>query len=96
MAGEASYAARTAAMRTGSSSAADVPRRSAPRPGWLPWAVAAALVAVVVGLGWHSHQLRRDLRGLEQLPARGATLLAAPMLVAGGSGAPTRVVALLP
>jgi kynurenine formamidase len=37
-----------------------------------------------------------NLRGLEQLPARGATLIALPMNVAGGSGAPVRVIALLP
>lgn len=37
-----------------------------------------------------------NLRGLELLPARGATLIALPMNVAGGSGAPVRVVALLP
>lgn len=37
-----------------------------------------------------------NLRGLEGLPARGATLIALPMNIAGGSGAPTRVVALLP
>lgn len=37
-----------------------------------------------------------NLRGLETLPARGATLIALPMNVAGGSGAPARVVALLP
>jgi len=37
-----------------------------------------------------------NLRGLEALPARGATLIALPMNVAGGSGAPVRVVALLP
>jgi len=40
--------------------------------------------------------LLENLRGLELLPARGATLIALPMLVAGGTGAPTRVVALLP
>jgi kynurenine formamidase len=40
--------------------------------------------------------LLENLRGLEGLPARGATLIALPMLVAGGSGAPTRAVALLP
>ncbi|HVS19702.1 MAG TPA: cyclase family protein [Planctomycetota bacterium] len=37
-----------------------------------------------------------NLRGLEVLPARGASLIALPMLVAGGSGAPARVIALLP
>jgi kynurenine formamidase len=37
-----------------------------------------------------------NLRGLEALPARGAMLIALPMNVAGGSGAPARVVALLP
>lgn len=37
-----------------------------------------------------------NLRGLEALPARGATLIALPMNIAGGSGAPARVLALLP
>ena len=37
-----------------------------------------------------------NLAGLEQLPARGATVLALPMKIAGGTGAPVRVVALLP
>ncbi|UCE02770.1 MAG: cyclase family protein, partial [Candidatus Latescibacterota bacterium] len=33
---------------------------------------------------------------LEKLPARGATLFAIPMKIAGGSGAPARIFALLP
>ena len=37
-----------------------------------------------------------NLTGLEQLPARGAWIVALPMKIAGGSGAPVRVVALLP
>ena len=37
-----------------------------------------------------------NLRGLELLPARGATLIALPMLVADGTGSPARVVALRP
>lgn len=37
-----------------------------------------------------------NLTGLAALPARGASLIALPMKIAGGSGAPTRVVALLP
>jgi kynurenine formamidase len=37
-----------------------------------------------------------NLAGLERLPARGATLIALPMKIAGGSGAPVRAVALLP
>jgi kynurenine formamidase len=37
-----------------------------------------------------------NLTRLEELPVRGATVLALPMKIGGGSGAPTRVVALLP
>jgi kynurenine formamidase len=37
-----------------------------------------------------------NLRGLDQLPARGATLVALPMKIAGGTGAPARVIAFLP
>jgi kynurenine formamidase len=37
-----------------------------------------------------------NLMGLERLPARGANLIALPMKIAGGSGAPLRVVAILP
>lgn len=37
-----------------------------------------------------------NLMNLDQLPARGATLVALPMKIAGGSGAPVRVIALLP
>ncbi len=37
-----------------------------------------------------------NLRGLDQLPPRGALLVALPMKIAGGTGAPVRVVALLP
>jgi len=37
-----------------------------------------------------------NLTGLELLPARGAMILALPMKIAGGTGAPARVVALLP
>ena len=37
-----------------------------------------------------------NLTGLEALPPRGAILLALPMKIAGGSGGPTRVVALVP
>ena len=37
-----------------------------------------------------------NLTGLEALPARGAFLIALPMKIAGGSGGPLRVVALLP
>lgn len=36
-----------------------------------------------------------NLTGLEQLPAQGATLIALPIKIAGGSGGPARVVALL-
>jgi len=37
-----------------------------------------------------------NLDDLERLPTRGATVLALPMKIAGGSGAPVRVVALVP
>ena len=37
-----------------------------------------------------------NLAGLEALPPRGATVIALPMKIAGGSGGPVRVVALLP
>jgi kynurenine formamidase len=37
-----------------------------------------------------------SLANLEQLPARGAVLIALPMKLRGGSGGPTRVVALVP
>lgn len=37
-----------------------------------------------------------NLTGLERLPARGAYLIALPMKIGGGSGAPVRAVAVLP
>ncbi len=37
-----------------------------------------------------------NLTGLDQLPARGATVIALPMKIEGGSGGPLRVVALVP
>lgn len=37
-----------------------------------------------------------DLTGLEELPATGALLVALPMKIGGGSGAPVRVVGLIP
>lgn len=37
-----------------------------------------------------------NLAGLEQLPATGFTVLALPMKIAGGSGGPVRVIALVP
>ncbi|MGH0036233.1 MAG: cyclase family protein [Myxococcota bacterium] len=37
-----------------------------------------------------------NLTGLEKLPPTGATILALPMKIEGGSGAPVRVVAILP
>jgi kynurenine formamidase len=37
-----------------------------------------------------------NLANLDRLPARGATLLALPMKIEGGSGAPVRVVAIVP
>ena len=37
-----------------------------------------------------------NLNALERLPARGATLIALPIKIEGGSGGPVRVVALVP
>lgn len=37
-----------------------------------------------------------NLTGLEALPPRGATVIALPMKIAGGSGGPVRVIALVP
>ena len=37
-----------------------------------------------------------NLTGLDALPPRGASLIALPMKIEGGSGGPTRVVALVP
>ena len=37
-----------------------------------------------------------NLAALEKLPAKGATLIALPMKIGGGTGGPTRVVAILP
>jgi kynurenine formamidase len=37
-----------------------------------------------------------NLTGLERLPARGATVVALPMKIGGGSGAPLRAIAVLP
>jgi len=37
-----------------------------------------------------------NIMGLDALPPRGATLIALPMKIEGGSGGPTRVVALVP
>ena len=37
-----------------------------------------------------------NLTALERLPTRGANVIALPMKIAGGSGAPLRVVAILP
>ncbi len=37
-----------------------------------------------------------NLAHLERLPPRGATVLALPMKIAGGSGGPVRVIALVP
>ncbi|MEN3308180.1 MAG: hypothetical protein V7603_4382, partial [Micromonosporaceae bacterium] len=36
-----------------------------------------------------------QLRNLDRLPATGAVLLAAPLPIVGGSGSPTRVLALV-
>ena len=37
-----------------------------------------------------------NLASLDALPARGATLYALPMKIGGGSGAPARVLAVIP
>ena len=37
-----------------------------------------------------------NLKNLDELPARGATLIAMPMKIEGGTGGPTRVLALIP
>jgi kynurenine formamidase len=37
-----------------------------------------------------------NLTGLERLPARGATIVALPMKIGGGSGAPLRAIAIVP
>jgi kynurenine formamidase len=37
-----------------------------------------------------------NLANVEQLPAKGATIIALPMKIEGGSGGPTRVIAVLP
>jgi kynurenine formamidase len=37
-----------------------------------------------------------NLTALERLPARGATVVALPMKIGGGSGAPLRAIAILP
>ena len=37
-----------------------------------------------------------NLANLDRLPARGATLIALPMKIKGGSGAPLRAIALVP
>ena len=37
-----------------------------------------------------------NLTALDQLPPTGATVIALPMKIAGGSGGPVRVIALLP
>ena len=37
-----------------------------------------------------------NLTGLEQLPAVGATVVALPMKIEGGSGGPVRAIALVP
>jgi kynurenine formamidase len=37
-----------------------------------------------------------NLTNLDRLPARGATILALPMKIEGGSGGPLRIVAHLP
>jgi kynurenine formamidase len=37
-----------------------------------------------------------NITNLDRLPARGATLVALPMKIKGGSGGPLRIVALVP
>ena len=44
----------------------------------------------------HNIPAYENLTNLDRLPARGATLVALPMKIKGGSGAPLRAVAILP
>ncbi len=37
-----------------------------------------------------------NVANLEKLPATGATLIALPMKIKGGTGGPTRIIAILP
>jgi kynurenine formamidase len=37
-----------------------------------------------------------NIANLDRLPAKGATLIALPMKITGGSGGPARIIALLP
>ena len=37
-----------------------------------------------------------NLANVDRLPAKGATLIALPMKIAGGSGGPARIIAILP
>lgn len=48
----------------------------------------AAVARNIIGL--------ENLTNLDRLPPRGATVIALPMKVKGGSGGPTRAIALLP
>src|SRR5439155_14263520 len=48
---------------------------------------------ILMGAGIYAIE---DLARLDALPARGATLYALPMKIGGGSGAPARVLAVLP
>jgi kynurenine formamidase len=48
---------------------------------------------------WHFHGAGKygltQLRNLDRLPATGAVLIASPLPIVGGSGSPTRVLALI-
>jgi kynurenine formamidase len=47
-------------------------------------------------LSQHSVAIFENIANLEQLPAIGATVIALPMKIEGGSGAPLRIVAMIP
>jgi kynurenine formamidase len=57
------------------------------------WPLPFPCHALMLGAGLYGLQC---LRGLDQLPPTGALLVAAPLKIKGGSGSPTRVIALVP
>jgi len=48
---------------------------------------------VLYGAGWYGLE---NVANLDKLPAKGATLIALPMKIKGGTGGPARIVAILP